>query len=68
MCLFPKLVLLKRQQKRHQSTINTRAITVKDYVLELLDDLEEKRIIDGEDVKYKMKKDVVKRKQEGLAR
>ncbi|KAK2813227.1 hypothetical protein FQN50_000905 [Emmonsiellopsis sp. PD_5] len=38
-----------------------------DYVLELLDDLEEKKIIDGNDANYKKNKEVVKGKQEGLA-
>lgn len=38
-----------------------------DYVLELLDDLETKNVIDGKDAKYKNKKKVVKDKQEGLA-
>ena len=37
-----------------------------DYILELLDDLEAKRIIDGKDVSYKKKKGVVQNKQEGL--
>lgn len=37
-----------------------------DYVLELLDDLEAKRIIDGKEANYKKKKEVVKSKQEGL--
>lgn len=38
-----------------------------DYVLDLLDDLEAKNIIDGKDAAYKKKKEVVKSKQEGLA-
>ena len=37
------------------------------YVLELLDDLEAKNIIDGKDSKYKNNKRVVQNKQEGLA-
>ncbi|KUL81569.1 hypothetical protein ZTR_09937 [Talaromyces verruculosus] len=37
-----------------------------DYVLELLDDLEEKNIIDGHDANYKRKKSMVKAKQEGF--
>lgn len=38
-----------------------------DYVLDLLDDLEGKRIINGNDANYKKKKEVVKSRQEGLA-
>ncbi|EEH04313.1 conserved hypothetical protein [Histoplasma capsulatum G186AR] len=38
-----------------------------DYVLDLLDGLEEKNIIDGDDAGYKKSKEVVKSKQEGLA-
>ncbi|PGH28642.1 hypothetical protein GX50_08619 [[Emmonsia] crescens] len=37
-----------------------------DYVLELLDDLEEKNIIDGNNANYKKSKEAVKGKQEGL--
>ena len=37
-----------------------------DYVLDLLDDLEEKGIIDKKDKKYQQKKEIVKSKQEGL--
>ncbi|PLB43292.1 hypothetical protein P170DRAFT_481241 [Aspergillus steynii IBT 23096] len=37
-----------------------------DYVLELLDELEAKGIIDGADEAYKVKKENVKNKQEGL--
>lgn len=38
-----------------------------DYVLDLLDDLEGKNLIDGNDAEYKKRKEVVKSKQEGLA-
>lgn len=38
-----------------------------DYVLELLDDLEMKRIINGADMEYRKNKAVVQSKQEGLA-
>lgn len=37
-----------------------------DYVLELLDDLEKKDIIDGADASYRRKKGIVKAKQEGF--
>lgn len=37
-----------------------------DYVLDLLDDLEDKGIIDKRDKKYQQKKEIVKSKQEGL--
>ena len=37
-----------------------------DYVLELLDDLEERSLIDGEDEKYQRQKALVIGKQEGL--
>lgn len=37
-----------------------------DYVLELLDDLEERGIIDGRDAEYQKKKEIVRSKQEGL--
>lgn len=38
-----------------------------DYILELLDDLEGQRIINGNDSSYKKNKEVVKARQEGLA-
>lgn len=38
-----------------------------DYVLDLLDDLEGRRIINGNDSNYKNQKEVVKVRQEGLA-
>ncbi|QKX55091.1 uncharacterized protein TRUGW13939_02183 [Talaromyces rugulosus] len=37
-----------------------------DYVLEMLDTLEENGVIDGSDENYKKKKEIVKSKQEGL--
>jgi hypothetical protein len=37
-----------------------------DYILELLDDLETRRLIDGKDAKYKRQKTLVASKQEGL--
>jgi len=38
-----------------------------DYVLDLLDDLEEKNIIDGNNANYRKNKGAVTGKQEGLA-
>ncbi|GBF60941.1 hypothetical protein TMEN_3403, partial [Trichophyton mentagrophytes] len=38
-----------------------------DYVLELLDNLEEKNIIDKNEVNYRYNKEAVRGKQEGLA-
>lgn len=38
-----------------------------DYVLELLDELEAKGIIDGKDAKYRKNRKIVESKQEGLA-
>lgn len=37
-----------------------------DYVLEMLDALEENGAIDGNDESYKEKKEIIKSKQEGL--
>ncbi|KAL2371052.1 hypothetical protein RJZ57_004516 [Blastomyces gilchristii] len=58
---IPKSARLRTLRKMRLSTTN-----IRDYVLELLDVLEEKNIIDKNETNYKHNKRVIQGKQEGL--
>lgn len=62
-----KVTIIKEVAKKAPIHNEFPGYNCQDYVLDLLDDLEGKRIIDGNDANYKKKKEVVKSKQEGLA-
>lgn len=69
MCDVPisKVAAIKETAKNATIHNEFPGYNCQDYVLELLDDLEGKKIINGNDANYKKKKELLISKQEGLA-
>ena len=68
MCVVPASNIRAIKEAGRKTTIANEypGYNCQDYVLDLLDVLEAKGIIDGDDENYQKKKELVKSKQEGL--
>ena len=61
-----KITAIKEAAKTAPIHNEAKGYNCQDYVLDLLEDLERKGIIDGDDMNYRKQKGIVESKQEGL--